>query len=59
MLQWFHVVCYTILASTEETSSQIQMTMTYAEDVIDGVVDIGGNEKIVRDHSALIISELH
>lgn len=30
-----------------------------AEDVIDGVVDIGGNEKIVRDHNALIISELH
>lgn len=30
-----------------------------AKDVIDGVVDIGGNEKIVRDHSALIISELH
>lgn len=30
-----------------------------AEDVIDGVVDIGGNEKIVRDHNALVISELH
>lgn len=33
--------------------------MIYVEDVIDGVVDIGGNEKIVRDYSVLIIFELY
>lgn len=30
-----------------------------AEDVIDGVVDIGGNEKIVRDHNALFLNYIN